>query len=169
MACVYWITGLSGAGKTTIGKIFFNKLKKNDPATVFLGGDTLRQVFGDDLGYSETDRRKCAMRYSRLCKFLSEQGITIVICTISMFESVREWNRKYIENYREIYIKVSMHTLKKRDQKGLYSGKTNERNTDVMGIHIIGEEPMRPDLILENDGEILPGEQADRIMEYFAL
>ena len=76
---------------------------------------------------------------------------------------------KYIENYREIYIKVSMHTLKKRDQKGLYSGKTNERNTDVMGIHIIGEEPMRPDLILENDGEILPGEQADRIMEYFAL
>ena len=82
MACVYWITGLSGAGKTTIGKIFFNKLKKNDPATVFLDGDTLRQVFGDDLGYSETDRRKCAMRYSRLCKFLSEQGITIVICTI---------------------------------------------------------------------------------------
>lgn len=55
-------------------KDFFNKLKKNDPATVFLDGDTLRQVFGDDLGYSETDRRKCAMRYSRLCKFLFGTG-----------------------------------------------------------------------------------------------
>lgn len=169
MANVYWITGLSGAGKTTIGKLFFEKLKKIEPAAVFLDGDTLRQVFGDDLGYSETDRRKCAMRYSRLCQFLSGQGITIVICTISMFESVREWNRKHMDNYKEIYIKVSMEVLKKRDQKGLYSGNTNEQETEIMGVHIIGEEPMHPDLILENDGETLPGEQADRIMEYFAL
>ena len=166
MANVYWITGLSGAGKTTIGQIFFEKLKVVDPATVFLDGDTLRQAFGGDLGYSETDRRKCAMRYSRLCKLLSEQGISVVICTISMFESVREWNRKHIENYREIYVKVSMDILRKRDQKGLYSGNTDEQDTDIAGLQIAVEEPAHPDLILENDGDVTPSEQADKIMKY---
>lgn len=58
MGNVYWITGLSGAGKTTIGKIFYGKLKEIYSNTVFLGGDTLREVFGNDLGYSDTDRRK---------------------------------------------------------------------------------------------------------------
>ena len=66
MGNVYWITGLSGAGKTTIGKIFYSKLKEIYSNTVFLDGDTLREVFGNDLGYSDADRRKCAMRYSKL-------------------------------------------------------------------------------------------------------
>ena len=66
MAFVYWITGLSGAGKTTIGQIFYQELKRISLNTVFLDGDTMREVFGTDLGYSESERRKCAMRYSRL-------------------------------------------------------------------------------------------------------
>ena len=53
---VFWITGLSGAGKTTIGSLFYNRLKEKHPNTVFFDGDTLRQVFGDDLGYSKIGR-----------------------------------------------------------------------------------------------------------------
>ena len=56
-ATVYWITGLSGAGKTTIGKLLYKKMKEKHPNTVFLDGDTLRKVFGDDLGYTKEDRR----------------------------------------------------------------------------------------------------------------
>lgn len=67
---VYWITGLSGAGKTTIGKLLYQKLKQNFPNTVFLDGDVMREVFGADLGYTESERRKCAMRYARLCAML---------------------------------------------------------------------------------------------------
>ena len=52
MSAVYWITGLSGAGKTTIGKLFYEELKTEHPNTVFLDGDMLRKVFGDDLGYT---------------------------------------------------------------------------------------------------------------------
>ena len=111
MATVYWITGLSGAGKTTIGRIFYERLKRIYPNTVFLDGDALRKVFGDDLGYSKEDRRKCAMRYSKLCAMLQEQEINVVCCTISMFDCVRAWNRENIRNYREIYVKVSMDTL----------------------------------------------------------
>ncbi len=163
MGTVYWITGLSGAGKTTIGKMFYEKMKEKYPNTVFLDGDTLRKVFGDDLGYSKEERRKCAMRYSRLCTMLQEQGMNVICCTISMFDSVREWNRENICNYKEIYVKVSIETLKVRDQKGLYSGRTEEKQKEVVGIHMEIEEPKNPDLILENDGEKTPEEQVERI------
>ena len=71
---VYWITGLSGAGKTTIGTLFSKYLREKQKNVLFLDGDTLREVFGNDLGYSREDRFRCSMRYSRLCRLLSEQG-----------------------------------------------------------------------------------------------
>lgn len=164
MCTVYWITGLSGAGKTTIGKILYEQIKKDNPNTVFLDGDIMRKVFGDDLGYSKEERRKCAMRYSRLCAMLREQDMNVVCCTISMFDSVREWNRENIRDYKEIYVKASMETLIKRDQKGLYSGMTEEKQKEVAGIHMEIEEPKHPNLILVNDGEKTPQEQAERIL-----
>lgn len=169
MGAVYWITGLSGAGKTTIGKLFYQRMKQEYPDTVFLDGDIMREVFGADLGYTESERRKCAMRYARLCDMLQKQNLNVICCTISMFESVREWNREHIENYREIYIKVSMDTLQERDQKGLYSGKTTEKEKDVMGIQIAFEEPACPDLVLENNGEKTPEEQVREIIAYFKV
>jgi adenylylsulfate kinase len=167
MSAVYWITGLSGAGKTTIGRLFYEQLKEKYPNTVFFDGDTLRKVFGDDLGYTEEDRKICAMRYSRLCALLEEQGMNVICCTISMFDSVRDWNREHIHNYREIYVKVSMDTLRKRDQKGLYSGTTKETEKEVAGLHFHVEEPKHPDLILENDGEKTPEEQVKKILKNF--
>ena len=166
MSSVYWITGLSGAGKTTIGKLFYEKLKEQHSNTVFFDGDTLRRVFGDDLGYTEEERRKCAMRYSRLCAMLQEQDINVVCCTISMFDSVREWNRENIHNYWEIYVKVSMETLQKRVQKGLYSGTTKEKEKVGVDIHMKIEEPKKPDLILYNDGEKRPEEQVIEILQH---
>ena len=168
MGEVYWITGLSGAGKTTIGKLLYQKIKEKNPNTVFLDGDTLRQVFGADLGYTTEERRKCAMRYARLCAMLSEQGINVICCTISMFDSIRQWNRDHIQGYVEVYVRVSMKTLKQRDQKGLYSGTSEEEDTEVVGIHMDFEEPKHPDLILQNDGEKYPEEQAEIILQYSA-
>lgn len=166
MSTVYWITGFAGAGKTTIGKLFYEKLKEHYPNTVFLDGDLLRRVFGDDLGYSESDRRKCAMRYSRLCRMLQQQGINVVCCTISMFHEIRAWNRDNIASYAEIYLKVGMEVLAMRDQKGLYSGNTKEKDSRVAGLHIAYEEPKSPDLVLVNDGSKTPKEQVEIMMDW---
>lgn len=166
MAAVYWITGLSGAGKTTIGEIFYQKLKYTYPNTVFLDGDILRKIFGDIFGYNEEERKRCAMCYSRLCDNLQKQGINVVCCTVSMFDCVRAWNREYIQNYIEIYLKVSLDTLRKRDKKGLYSGNTKEKQKDVAGITFNFEEPQTPDLIINNEGDISPEVQAMKIWNY---
>lgn len=66
------------------------------------------------MGYSKEDRLKSAIRNSRLCKLLSDQGIDVICCTISMFDAIREWNRENIKNYFEIYLDVSLETLKDR-------------------------------------------------------
>lgn len=161
MTYVYWITGLSGAGKTTIGRLWYEKRKEELPNVVFLDGDVLREVFGDDLGYTQADRRKSAMRNARLCALLARQGIHVVCCTISMFHSVRDWNREHIPGYREIYVKVSMETLRQRDQKGLYS----QGEADVAGVHYAVEEPQNPHVILENDGSRAPQEQVLLLQE----
>ncbi len=152
---VYWLTGLSGAGKTTIGRLWHKELQKLDVPAVLLDGDELRQAIGDDLSFTEADRRKSGMRNGKLCALLAKQGFSVVCCTISMFDSVRDWNRENIPGYFEVYVKASMDTLRRRDQKGLYSGGDG----NVAGVHFQVEEPKHPDLILENDGSRTPEEQ----------
>lgn len=162
---VYWFTGLSGAGKTTIGRLWLEDLKKHGEKPIFLDGDELRFVFGNDLGYSEQDRRKSAMRNARICEMLSKQGFTVICCTISMFDSVRKYNRENIPDYREIYVKVSPEVLKQRDQKRLYS----EADRNVAGVHFSVEEPKEPDIVLENSGEISPDKQIDILRNEFLV
>lgn len=157
---VYWITGLSGAGKTTIGSLLYQRLKMKQKNIVFLDGDALRSVFGNDLGYTMPERSKGAYRNARLCKMLSDQGIDVICCTISMFDDVRRWNRDNIEQYIEIYLEVSLETLKKRDQKGLYSTLSE----DVAGVDLEVDLPKNPDIVIVNDGDEAPATIVNRLL-----
>lgn len=148
---VYFFTGLSGAGKTTIGGLFHRRLKATKPNVVLLDGDEIRPVFCEDSGYSHEDRLKRARRIFRVCKMLSDQGIDVVVCSIAMYDQVRRWNRDNIENYKEIYIKVKKETLLQRNQKGLYATGKN-----VVGIDLPFDEPQTPDLVIQNDGQKTP-------------
>lgn len=151
---VYWLTGLSGSGKTTIGKLLNEKLKEIKPNVVFLDGDILRDIFGNDLGHSVEERRKSAMRNSCLCKALADQGIDVVCSTISLFHSCQNWNRSHIKNYKEIYLKVPMEILIKREKNGLYTKALQGQLNNVVGVDIKPEVPVNPDLVIENNGKL---------------
>lgn len=158
---VYWITGLSGAGKTTVGTGLYLRFRDDFPNIVSLDGDLLREVFGSTHGHTPSEREQLAMSYSRICKLLSDQGINVVCSTISMFHSVRNWNRENIPLYTEIYIKTPIDVLISRDQKGLYSGAISGKIENVLGINVDVQEPTNPDLVLVNDGSMPP----DRFVE----
>lgn len=148
---VYFFTGLSGAGKTTLGGLFHRRLKARKNDVVLLDGDSIRLVYNEDISYTEDSRRKGAGRTFRVAKMLSDQGIDVVVCSICMYSAVRDWNRANIENYREIYIKVDKDTLLRRNQKGLYTA-----GKDVVGIDIPFDEPKSPDYVIENNGHETP-------------
>lgn len=161
---VLWLTGLSGAGKTTIGRLVYLELKSRYSNIVFLDGDELREVFGHDHGHTLDDRRKAALRNARLCAMLAAQGIHVVCATISMFDECRALNRQKIKNYLEVYIEVPMEVLKKRDQKELYSRAEAGDVKNVIGIDLVPEFPKSPELVIRNDGSVPPGEQAKQIV-----
>jgi len=161
---VYFFTGLSGAGKTTIGGLFHRRLKAKKPNVVLLDGDLIRPVFGEDIGYSSAERERGAYRIFRVCRMLSDQGIDVVVCSISMYSGVRNWSRENIDNYREVYIRVKKETLFKRDQKGLYSAGKN-----VVGLDLPFDEPQHSDVIVQNDGEESPKVIVERLEKEFGL
>ena len=160
---VYFFTGLAGAGKTTIGGLFYQRLKAKKPNVFCMDGDAMDGVF-ERTGYSTAARLKDAKAEFRLCRALAEQGIDVVMCSISMYDEIRDWNRANIDNYREIYIKVSRETLLRRNQHGLYRGGKN-----VVGVDLPFEEPQRPDVVVENNGMETPDAIVDRLVELFEL
>ena len=166
---LYWITGLSGAGKTTIGSLFHSHLLDIKKNIVYLDGDILREIFGDSKNFSQSKRKFLAKRYSRLCKVLTEQGTDVIITTISMFHEVRAWNRENIENYNEIYIKVPLEVLISRDQKNLYSRALRGEIKDVVGIDVEVEEPLNPDVIIINDGSSSPKDMMYQLIKKLGL
>ncbi len=163
---LYWITGLSGAGKTTVGTKLYYEMRKTCSGLVILDGDILKKLVGNSLGYSSKERLKRASYYSEMCKMLTDQGITVIICTIAMYDSVREWNRRNIEKYVEIYLKVDRGVLIKRDKKGLYSRQRLGEISEIAGLDIDVEYPKTPDLVIENDGSVSVRECVERIMAY---
>ncbi len=154
---LFWITGLSGAGKTTIGTLMYQYLKKIENNIVFIDGDVIRRVY-QNMDYSEGGREKISYMNMRLCKMLTDQGIDVIIAVIGMKDIYREWNRKNIDNYFEIYLEVPMEILISRDSKGLYSKALSHEINNVYGIDIPYEEPKCPDVKIYNDSSKSPEE-----------
>lgn len=163
---LYWITGLSRAGKTTIGNRLYYELRKSHDNVLLLDGDILKKIISDNPEYSAEARKKRAIQYAMLCKMLTDQGMTVICCTIAMNDEVREWNRKNNKGYVEVFLDVSMDVLKKRDQKGMYSKMEKGEFQNVLGLDMSAEFPKTPDIILKNDGRFTVKECVDKILGF---
>ncbi len=165
---VYFFTGLAGAGKTTIGGLFYRRLKEKSPDAILIDGDQSRLAEGSVLledRYTTEARKAGAFGSFQVCKQYAEQGHDVVICSIAMYTEVRAWNRENIENYREVYLKVTHETLYRRDQKKLYSSKAK----NVVGVDLPWDEPGHSSIVIQNDGQEMPEEIVDRLFRFFGL
>lgn len=144
---VIWVTGLAGAGKSTFAKALIKRLRKELRGVVHLDGDCLRNLLGKEStrSYTRSNRLKLAKIYANLAKSFSEQNLIVVVSTISLFNEIHSWNRSHIKQYIEILLNPSLQTLKKRDQKNLYSNNAKGLESNVIGLDIEVDFPLNPD------------------------
>lgn len=142
---VVWLMGLAGSGKSTLARKIYTELIGQYQNIIYLDGDELRDIF-EHYGYDKDSRIDMAIKRANLAQFLAKQKMLVIISTISLFKEVYLYNRTHIKNYYEIYVKCDRKELKKRNQKGLYSGEIK----DVVGMDIPYDEP-GPNLILSNN------------------
>ena len=147
---VIWITGLSGSGKTTLANALLQEASLERKSLVHLDGDMIREVFGNDLTYSMSDRFKNAKRISNLCKLLDDQGLNVVCSVLSIFPETHDWNRRNIKNYFQVFIDVPINVLQYRDSKGLYKKFINGEATNVVGMDIEYEKPLNSNYEITN-------------------
>ena len=143
---LFWITGLSGSGKTSLAEKIKDKISKKYGNTVTISGDDLRRIFNYDK-FSKKARLSYALSYCKFCKYITDQNTNVIISTVSLFHDVRKWNKSHIKNYLEIYIKADINKIIKMRKKFFYKG--NYKN--VIGKNMKAEFPKRPDITIEND------------------
>ena len=161
---VFWITGLSGAGKTTVARALRDRLAQSRPV-VLLDGDEMREILGKTASFAREDRLELAYIYARLAKHLREQGVTVVCATISMFHDVRAWSRANTVGYFEVYLKVPESHRVARDAKGHYKNHAARQPNGggLVGFDEPFEEPRSADVVIANNGEISPTEAVNEI------
>ena len=146
---VFWITGLSGSGKTTIGYHLKKKINKNYGKTLIIHGDDIRNIYHLK-NYKPADRLKLGKSNSNLCKLISNQGINVIFTTVGLFHKLHKYNRSNIKKYIEIYIECDIGNLLDMKKKKFYKKKTKF----VWGLDIKPEYPIKPDIVLKNNFSI---------------
>ena len=162
---VLWMTGLSGAGKTTIALILEEELKNRGCKFERLDGDVVRESLTRDLGFSKEDRDKNIERVSFVAKLLSRNGVGCVCSFISPYQSVRDMVRAGTTNFIEVFIDAPLNVVIDRDVKGMYKKAIAGEIPNFTGISDPFEAPANPEIHIHTDQET-PAESAQRILTY---
>ncbi len=152
-AVVIWLTGLSGAGKTTLASGLEKTLFKNGYLTKILDGDQLRSGINANLGFADQDRQENIRRVAEISRLFIECGVICIDSFISPTTLMRQTAKQIIgnENFIEIYLKASLEVCEKRDPKGLYKSARKGEIRNFTGIGSPYEVPVNPDLVIDTD------------------
>jgi len=164
-----WITGLSGSGKTTLATHVVGGLTRSGIPCVLLDGDELRLALGQEVSvgkYGRESRLCMAKKYANLCHLIASQGFTVVMATVSLFHEIHAWNRQNLPNYFEIYLKVPLVELQRRDSKQIYSKFEAGDIRDVVGLDLPMDEPQNPHWLLDFNESIPMEKIADDIIAH---
>jgi adenylylsulfate kinase len=165
---VIWITGYSGAGKTTVAYALQKSFTSSGITSLVLDGDVVRDAMaGFEYGYDADSRKAGAYCYAKLALNFSQQGLVVIVSTVSLFHEVHAWNREKMLGYCEVFLDASEDVRRERDPKGLYK-KHQSGELDSFSLSISeGEIPLMPDFHFKNNGEISDVELiVAKIVEY---
>jgi adenylylsulfate kinase len=148
---VIWLTGLSGSGKTTTGRILVQEFSRRNIKAELLDGDELRQTISSELGFSKEDRETHAKRVAYLSNLLSRNGVISVVALISPYRSFRKYARDLVGDFVEVWVQCSIDTCRRRDSKGLYMRAEQGKVSDMTGVQSPYEPPLNPEVIIDTE------------------
>jgi bifunctional enzyme CysN/CysC len=165
-SAVLWFTGLSGAGKSTIGNLVESRLHALGAHTIMLDGDNVRHGLNKDLGFTEADRVENIRRIGEVAKLMTEAGLIVLCSFISPFRAERRLVREMLTDgeFIEIFVDAPLDVCIARDAKGLYKRALAGEIKNFTGVDQVYERPECPDIYLEAAG-CSPSILADRVLE----
>ena len=166
-SCVLWLTGLSGAGKSTIANLVEKRLLSMGRHTYLLDGDNVRHGLNKDLGFTAQDRVENIRRVAEVSKLMVDAGLIVLVSFISPFRSERRMARELLEpgEFLEVFVDTPIAVAEQRDVKGLYKKARRGELKNFTGVDSPYEAPEKADIHLDTQA-VTPEEAADRIVAH---
>jgi bifunctional enzyme CysN/CysC len=163
--CVLWLTGLSGAGKSTIANLVERQLHANGCHTYLLDGDNLRHGLNKDLGFTAADRVENIRRTAEVARLMVDAGLVVIVALISPFAHEREMARSLVADgeFFEIFVDAPIEIVEQRDPKGLYKKARRGELRNFTGIDAPYERPESPELHLDT-ARLSPEQAAEAVL-----
>lgn len=166
-ACVIWLTGLSGSGKSSIAIELEKQLHASDFFCALLDGDNIRTGINNNLGFSLEDRTENIRRIAEVARLFVQNGVIVLCCFVSPEASMRAQAKAIIgeKDFIEVYVNTPLEVCEKRDVKGLYKKARAGEIKNFTGIHQAFEEPENPSLVLHTEHKSIQ-ESTKELMQY---
>ena len=168
---IIWLTGLSGAGKTTLARALSDKFQSDGRRVEVLDGDEVRENLSRGLGFSKEDRNTNVLRIGFVARLLARNGVIVLAAAISPFRQSRDDARLGAESdgvrFIEVFVRCPVERLVERDVKGLYMKALAGEIKNFTGISDPYEEPLAPDIIVNSSEEQIE-ESAAKILSHIA-
>jgi bifunctional enzyme CysN/CysC len=168
-ACVLWLTGLSGAGKSTIANRLEKRLTAGGHHTYLLDGDNVRHGLNKDLGFTAQDRVENIRRVAEVAHLMVDAGLIVLVSFISPFRSERRMARALFApgEFLEVFVDTPLAEAERRDVKGLYGKARRGELKNFTGIDSPYEHPEKPEIRLDTLA-LSADEAAERVIAYLA-
>jgi bifunctional enzyme CysN/CysC len=162
---VEWLTGLSGAGKSTIANLVESELHRRGHHTYVLDGDNVRHGLNSDLGFTAADRVENIRRVGEVAALMADAGLIVIVSFISPFRAERSMARSRVEEgeFIEVHVDAPLEVVEQRDPKGLYAKARRGELANFTGIDSAYEPPERPEVHLDT-ASLTPAEAAAELI-----
>ena len=159
-----WLTGMSGAGKSTVSRLLEQRLRAINARVEVLDGDVVRTHLSKGLGFSREDRNENIRRVAFVCELLSRHGVIVIAAVISPYRDARDEARARIPEFIEVHVDCALDVLIERDTKGLYRKALAGEIQHFTGISDPYEAPYSAEVNLRSDRET-PEESVEKIWD----
>jgi adenylylsulfate kinase len=153
--CTLWFTGLSGSGKTTVSLLVEEELRRRGHKVEVLDGDIVRTHLSKGLGFSKEDRDTNIKRIAFVAQLLTRNGVIAITAAISPYRETRDYARREIQDFVEVFVDCPLDVCVGRDVKGLYKKAFAGEITCFTGVSDPYEEPTAPEIVLATDRETI--------------